>query len=150
MQVDRLAVGEPCAPSVSTRSRTKRRKSSSRRETRRGVNAEPIKPRSRVCTGGSSITIVGARPSSAGSLRKVMPCAEEKLGGVAHRVPDVGEAGQDVEVAITVPAGVAVHRIVVAQLPVGGIGVVELGRVVRVVGRRRHAASPFSDHNDGR
>ena len=65
-----------------TRSRTNHRSRSSRRWTRRGVKPRPIRARRRVCTGGSSITIVGGSPSwPISSRKKVSPEAEEKISG---------------------------------------------------------------------
>ena len=85
-----------------------------------------------------------------------MPLAEENRSGPADGVPDVGEAGEDVEVGVAAAAAVAVHRVVIAQRPVAGIGIVERREVVRVVGGRGGRAwqcsrlSPGVEANNGR
>ena len=65
-------------------------------------------------SGGSIMTIVGARPSASISLLNVSPCADENVSGVARRPEHVLEAGQHEAADVRRP----VHRVVVAELAV--------------------------------
>ena len=126
-------------PKSCSRERTKDLIRSSSAATRRGVKPRPIRPRSWVCTGGSSITIVGAQPELADLVGvEGQALRGGEVLGPPDRVPDVGEPGQRPVRRRLLALRVVVHGVVLAQPRVRRVGVVLEAGVEGVVDRVRH------------